>query len=383
MSGISALTAALQVGRDSISEGVHLVSARNLHGQDHRLQIIQHTRDVIIEHLTAGRENLRDAVQIEFQKFQTLMLMDTLLFSISFIFIIEGDLPEDASLLMQYLYAITMGFAVIFAIISAILLYEIQSHVSKWMRVLLKDQLTRLRGIMLEGVHLDAFLLNEYGVPYPKEFLESEDDPDLDAVLAQREIDIIERCKASPDANFDDRRKDGQHILRSFHNRQNETEEEYIATVQHHLVQLRQILARAEPEQRFRNLLAGPLKPPRRVALVFFHMGSTMLLLAAVVFTLEYYRGEHGTRGPGIFFAVLAFVAVLTSWAVASINRMTGGNLLIGNRGAYTHDWFPETMAKKSTKSKRKGQSGAANLYGAAGQVIQFPDTTDQETPEV
>lgn len=47
----------------------------SLHSQALRLQVVQHTRDVVIEHLTASRENLRDAVQLEFQKFQTLMLV--------------------------------------------------------------------------------------------------------------------------------------------------------------------------------------------------------------------------------------------------------------------------------------------------------------------
>eukprot|EP01138_Halocafeteria_seosinensis_P009586 gb/GECG01009796.1/.p1 GENE.gb/GECG01009796.1/~~gb/GECG01009796.1/.p1 ORF type:complete len:384 (+),score=38.75 gb/GECG01009796.1/:1-1152(+) len=378
MNATGAFAAAVEAGKYAVGNGVSMLHERNLHGQALRLQVIQHTRDIIIEHLTASRENLRDSVQLEFQKFQTLMLMDTLMCSIAFVFVIEGQLPPDASVGMQYIFAITVSAAIMFVIVSTILLYEIQSRVSKWMKNILKDQLTRLRGIMLEGVHIDASLLNEFGIPYPKEFLERDEASGLSAVLEQRERDTFSRDTEDPEAEYERRRQEGQHILRAFHNRKEETEEEYIATVQNHMVQLRRILARAEPEQRFRNLLAGPLKPARQIALVFFHLGSSMLLLAALFFTLEYYRSQHGAQGPGIVFAIFCISALVITWAVSSFHRLTGGDF-DRNQSLFDDGWSPEAFPSQPGRPARSRKSQKnGNIYGASGEVIAFPETTNQ-----
>lgn len=227
---------------------------------------------------------------------------------------------------------------------------------------------------MLEGVHIDASLLNEFGIPYPKEFLERDEASGLSAVLEQRERDAYATETGDPEQEYERRRQEGQHILRAFHNRKEETEEEYISIVQNHMVQLRRILARAEPEQRFRNLLAGPLKPARQTALVFFHLGASMLLLAAVFFTMEYYRSRHGTQGPGALFAIFCIFALVSTWAISTFPRLTGGDF-DRNQSLFDDGWSPETFpAQSGPRGRHRKPQKNGNLYGASGEVIAFPE---------
>ena len=97
--------------------------AQNSH--HHQLQYGQNLK-------SAHREALRDIWAQTNQKNQTLIIMETLLFSCCFGLLIEGILPINTSQFIIILYGISLSLTIIFIFISLLCLVKLQSRMTRF-----------------------------------------------------------------------------------------------------------------------------------------------------------------------------------------------------------------------------------------------------------
>lgn len=467
----------LAVAAEMLGAGVQLAlpmwQSGKLHKQGLQVQVVQHTRDVcahlqamlvparpppdpsddspfppssqtVIEHLTASRENLRDAVQLEGQKvcagytkqiaplppppiphthtflltdftqLQTLMLMATLLLGIAFSVVVEGTLPTNVDKFSIYVWTIGVSLAFFCLFISTILLYEIQNKMSSWMKKILKRQLQRLRHIMLTGARLDAFLLDQIGLPSasfiqaapttrfspspsPQQAAGAGDPASRASDAASSRARSAGRSRRRLSLPFSRSSADGNHGTPAPNadnavpaepqasaysvadagmtdpaQMQLEDEQQHLANLQLHLQELLTILKGSEPEQKLRDYLHGPLKRPRRAAIILFHVGSVCLLAVSAMLVRTWLtKQQNESTAPDVFLTI-AIITVIVVFLIATIDRCSGGKptLLLADDG-----W--RVMAPPARHAHRHSAWGWAKHWGISHWLAGHDGSTE------